>query len=79
MIHNANIYDFDCSPSDGTRIMTSVLLDKLKRSVRDFALALVQSGNWQDENKVTALLSTYNLRGVDIVNEYTMPFTQKQK
>jgi hypothetical protein len=75
MIHKTNIVDTLAAPPQDTRIITPELLDSLKRKIRDFATALVQSGNWQDETKVSLVLSSYKLRGQDIVQEYTTTFS----
>lgn len=78
MIHKTNAVDTLAIPPQGTRIVTPELLDKLKKQIRDFATALAQSGNWQDETRVSSLLLTYKLRGQDIAQEYSATFTIAQ-
>lgn len=77
MIHNTNVFDFSCSPSQNTKIMTPFYLDLFKKAIREFIVALVQNGNWQDEKKINTLLTTYKLRGPDIIREYTTSYTVK--
>ncbi|GHU53770.1 DEAD/DEAH box helicase [Clostridia bacterium] len=79
MIHNSSEFDFACSPVANMRIMTPLLLDNMKSAIKGFIQALVQSGNWQSENKVNALLTTYKLKGQDIVREYTTKFSVKHR
>lgn len=79
MIHNSNIFDSVCSPLKQTRIMTPSNLDSFKKVIRAFTSALVQNENWQVEGKINMLLTTYKLRGQDIVAEYTSLFTVRSE
>ncbi len=78
MIHITNTVDSLATPPQDTRIITPELLDKFKKQIREFAIALAQSGNWRDEAKVSMLLSSYKLRGLDIVQEYTAAFVMER-
>lgn len=77
MIHNSNIFDSVCSPLKQTRIMTPNDLDSFKKVIRSFTSALVQNENWRDESKINMLMTTYKLRGQDIIGEYTSSFSVK--
>lgn len=74
MVHKTNCLDALATPPDGMRVITFELLDKLKRQIRDFATALVQGTNWQDEIIVSSLIVAYKLRRQDIVSEYTVKY-----
>ena len=74
MIHATNIADHLATPPIDMRIITPEELDKLKTQVSDFTASLLQSGNWLDASRITALLLAYKLRGQDIIQEYTLAF-----
>jgi hypothetical protein len=75
MVHNTNCIDNLATPIDRMRIIIPDSLDKFKRQIKCFAIALVQAENWQNENKISSLLLSYKLRKNDIVPEYTVNFT----
>jgi len=74
MIHNANIFNHECSPPANTRIMNPLLLGKLKEAVKTFVLAIAQNNN-PNEGNINELLTTYKLRNQDIIIEYTTNFS----
>ncbi len=78
LVHKTNIVDSLATPPQDTRIITPGLLEKLKKQIRDFAIALAQSENWRDKTKVSSLLKIYKLRGQDIVQEYTTAYVMEQ-
>ena len=60
------------------KVITPNKLDSLKRSIKDFFAALVQSSNWHDEKRIADLLVSYKLRGSDISHNYSIPFTKSE-
>ena len=72
MVHVSNKLDSLATAVAGMKVITPELLDRLKKQVRDFAVALAQSSNWEDEVKINALLCSYKLRSKDILPNYTI-------
>lgn len=72
MVHVSNKIDSLATAVDGMKVITPELLDRLKKQIRDFAAALAQSSNWEDEVKINALLCSYKLRNKDIISNYTI-------
>ena len=72
MVHVSNKIDPLATAVDGMKVIKPELLDRLKKQIRDFAAALVQSSNWEDEVKINALLCSYKLRSKDIISNYTI-------
>ena len=56
------------------RIINCEKLEKLKKNINDFAIAVSQNDNWNDENRINDLLIQYKLRGKDIVETYTVAY-----
>lgn len=74
LVHPSNILDLHATPVQNMKIMTSELLDKLKRQIKDFFTALVSEEGWNDMTKIGELLLAYKLRGKDIVPQYTTDY-----
>lgn len=74
MVHPSNILDTKATPVTNMKIMTSELLEKMKRNIREFFNALVSGGNWSDEDRINELLIAYKLRGKDFVPQYMTNF-----
>ena len=72
MVHVSNKLDSLATAVDGMKVITPELLDRLKKQIRDFAVALTQSTNWEDEVKINTLLHSYKLRNKDILSNYTI-------
>ena len=72
MVHVSNKLDSLATAVEGMKVITPELLDRLKKQIRDFAVALVQSTNWEDESKINSLLQSYKLRNKDILSNYTI-------
>ena len=76
IIHPANAISKDASPPSGMKVITPVQLDKLKKNIKSFFAALVQSHNWKNEEQLNALLVNYKLRSSDMVQNYMSNFTK---
>ncbi|MCH5248357.1 MAG: DEAD/DEAH box helicase family protein [Lachnospiraceae bacterium] len=74
MVHPANILDRLATPVPNMKVMTSELLDKLKKQIKAFCSALASAGDWNDEARIGELLIMYKLRGKDIVSQYTTDY-----
>lgn len=74
LVHPSNRMDSLASPVSNMRVMTSELLDKLKKQIKDLYSALASSADWNDEARIGELLSMYKLRGKDIVSQYTTDY-----
>lgn len=72
MVHPSNALHSHATPVENMRVITPELLDKMKKQIKDFTVALVQSQDSQDEERINSLLLLYKLRGRDIVSEYTV-------
>lgn len=71
MIHPSELVDKLASPVEGMRVITPKHVDKLKKQITGFVTAMVQNGNWLNEEKINELLRQYKLRGQDIIETYT--------
>lgn len=71
MVHITNVIDALATPTQNMRIITPTTLENFKNKIRDFAAAFALNENWQDESKINALLLSYNLRGQDIIQNYS--------
>ena len=77
MIHNSRVIDVQATAERNMRIITQEKLDKLKKSVKQFADAIVQDNNWQDETKITRLLKCYKLDCPSIITDYSVEVEYK--
>ena len=71
MIHNSKVFNFECSPHSDIRIMTPELLEKFKKNVRDFMVAVCQKNNFKNTEKINTLIRGYKLNKEVLVEEYT--------
>ncbi len=74
LIHNSNIFGKDASPSKDMRVMTPLLLEEFRRSVRTFCGALVRNDVITNMEEVKKLLITTELSTKSIVNRFTTEF-----
>lgn len=74
MIINTNYIEDNATPIKEMRIMDLDSITKLSENIISFARALVQSGNWHSEQKISNLLIAYKLRYEDLGNYYTKGF-----
>jgi len=79
MIHNSRVFGFECSPTSEIRIMTPELLEKFKKNVRGFAVAMCQKNNFKNMEKINNLIRTYKLNREVIIEEYTTIFSVKSR
>lgn len=79
MIHNSRLFGFECSPTSEIRIMTPELLEKFKKNVRGFAVAMCQKNNFKNMEKINNLIRTYKLNREVIIEEYTTIFSVKSR
>ena len=79
MIHNSNIFNYECSPNEYIRIMTPELLYKFKKNIRAFVIAMCKSENFKNHEKVKYLIREHLLYKEVLVKEYTIPFRVKQR
>lgn len=74
MVHKSSTIDDVATPVPDMQIMTEICIEKLKKQVTDFAVAMVQNENWLNEGKTDELLELYHLRGKEICKEYTIKY-----
>lgn len=74
MIHNSNIFDYECSPDSSIRIITPGMLDKFKKNVRLFFAAMCKSENYMNKDRLHQLIIDYSLNQDVLVKEYTTSF-----
>ncbi len=79
MIHNSNVFAFECSPDENIRIMTPVCLDKFKSSVREFANSITTKFGFKDVMAITSSLKVHKLLGSMIYDNYTYAFKKQIK
>lgn len=77
LVHKAFVIDRQATAVHDMRIITEERLERFKKSVNEFAIAISQNGNWKDEEKITRLLFEYKLRGNDIVEYYMKTFIEE--
>ena len=61
MIHNSNIFTYECSPSPQIKIMTPTLLNKFKENVRKCIVAIAQPNNFKNVQNMFNIIKTYKL------------------
>lgn len=74
MVHPSSILDIQATPVDNMKVITSELLDKMKKNIKEFFNALVLGSDWNDVDRINELLIVYQLRGKDIVPQYMTNF-----
>ncbi len=79
MIHNSNVFNYECSPNEKTRIMTPDMLEKFKKNVRSFVQTMCLSENFKDMEKTNILIKEYKLNKEVLVNEYTKMYRVKNQ
>lgn len=79
MIHNSNIFTYECSPSPQIKIMTPTLLNKFKENVRKCIVAIAQPNNFKNVQNMFNIIKTYKLDKDVIVREYTTSYQIKQR
>ncbi|MBO5494506.1 MAG: DEAD/DEAH box helicase family protein [Eubacterium sp.] len=79
MIHNSNVFSFECSPNESIRIMTPECLDKFKSSVREFANSITTKFGFKDVMAITSSLKTHKLMGSMIFDNYTYAYKKQVK
>jgi tetratricopeptide (TPR) repeat protein len=75
MIHNSNVFNYECSPVQEIKIMTPELLDNFKGNIRKFIVALGQNNNFNNVERINRLLKDYKINKDVIVHEYTTDFS----
>lgn len=76
MIHKSLEFEYAASPSSNIRIINEEKLEKVKDNFRKFAQSLVML--YTDLGKIEELLSNYNFKEDQFINEYTLPFKVKK-
>ena len=71
IIHPSTIIDKQATPVSDMRVINQAKLEYLKKQVHDWAVALSQDNNWENETNIADLLIHYKLRNIDIVNNFT--------
>lgn len=79
MIHNSDVYKYDCSPLSQTRIMTPELLKVFKDNVRKFVVAITQTNNFNNVENINSIIKTYKLDKDSIIKEYTTQYRIERK
>ena len=76
LIHKSLEFEYAASPSSNIRIINEEKLEKVKDNFRKFAQSLVML--YTDLGKIEELLSNYNFKEDQFINEYTLPFKVKK-
>ena len=71
MVHKSIVIHDLAAPVEGMRIIDVQHMDKMKRQVEAFSIAVVQNDNWKNEHNILTLLQQYHLRSQDIVEHYS--------
>ena len=79
MIHNSNIFTYECSPSPQIKIMTPPLLNKFKENVRKCIVAIAQPNNFKNVENMNSIIKTYKLDKEAIIREYTTSYQIKHQ
>lgn len=78
MIHNSNVFTYECSPSPQIKIMTPSLLNKFKENVRKCMVAITQPNNYKNVENMNSIIKAYKLNKEAIVQEYTTSYQVKR-
>jgi Type III restriction enzyme, res subunit len=74
MLHPSRVSDANATPPPGMRIITPVMLDKLKEAVTSYAAALaISPDRWVDEQAVREQLTHHQLTGDRFFTIYAEP------
>lgn len=79
MIHNSNVFTYECSPCTQIRIMTPQLLSLFKENARKCIVAISQANNFKHIENMSNILKTYKLDKESIVREYTTGFQVRRQ
>lgn len=79
MIHNSNVFNYECSPNETIRIMTPELLSKFKKNIRAFVIAMCKNKNFKNIEKINRLIKEHLLYKEALVKEYTISFSVKTR
>lgn len=79
MIHNSNVFNYECSPNETIRIMTPELLSKFKKNIRAFVIAMCKNKNFKNIEKINRLIKEHLLYKEALVKEYTTSFSVKTR
>jgi hypothetical protein len=79
MIHNSRVFGYECSPDKAIRIITPELLEKIKKNIRDFFVAMCRDENYNNPPRVKELIKQYKLNKEIIVDEYTTSYCIKSR
>lgn len=79
MIHNSNVFNYECSPNEAIRIMTPELLTRFKKNIRAFVIAMCKSENFKNSEKINCLIKEHLLYKEVLVKEYTTSFSVKMR
>lgn len=79
MIHNSSTFEFACSPDSEIRIMTPELLYKFCKVIKEFIVALCQTNNFKQVEKINDLIQVHGLDKNDIVKNYTKIYNSRSK
>lgn len=71
LFHKSSLFEFDCFPKEGTRIVTQRKLDMLIDAIRTFAKEMVTQASYSSAKEVANLLATNNLKADKIVDSYS--------
>jgi hypothetical protein len=78
MIHNSNLFTYECSPSAKIKIMTPQLLECFKENIRKCVVAISQPNNFKHIENMSGIFKAYKLDKESIVREYTTSFQVRQ-
>lgn len=79
MIHNSNVFNYECSPNEAIRIMTPELLTRFKKNIRAFVIAMCKNENFKNSEKINCLIKEHLLYKEVLVKEYTTSFSVKMR
>lgn len=79
MIHNSNVFEYACSPTEEIRIMTPDFLKKFKDNIHKFVIASCENTNFKNIERINELLNYHKLRAEDFIEQYTCKFKLKSR
>lgn len=79
MIHNSNLFTYECSPLPQMKIITPLLLSKFKENVRKCVIAIAQSNNFKNVENMNNIIKIYKLDKENIIREYTTSYQVKHQ
>ena len=79
LVHPSKVFEYAASPNPRIRIMTKEKLDNFCKAVKEFISSVATNNELGNQTAIRQKLISYKLRGMDIVDYYTVSFMVKNQ